>query len=55
VTFTGLPDGRIAVDTNRIVRNLSGQIWSDSHVRQIFTLRGDKISRLDVEFPGKER
>ncbi len=55
MTFTALPDGRIAVDTNRIVRNLSGQIWSDSHVRQIFTLRGDKVARLDVEFPDKER
>ncbi|KQY30075.1 hypothetical protein ASD38_12330 [Caulobacter sp. Root487D2Y] len=49
VSFADLPDGRIAVDVNQIVRNLAGQIWSDSCVRQIFTLRDGKVSRMDVE------
>ena len=47
--FADLPDGRIAVDVNQIVRNLAGQIWSDSCVRHVFTLRDGLIARLDVE------
>jgi ketosteroid isomerase-like protein len=53
VTFIALPDGRIAVDVNQIVRNLAGQVWSDSCVRQIFTLRGDKVARMDIELRDK--
>jgi ketosteroid isomerase-like protein len=53
VSFTTLPDSRIAVDLNQIVRNLAGQIWSDSCVRHIFTLRDGKISRMDIEFRDK--
>jgi ketosteroid isomerase-like protein len=55
VTFTALPDSRIAVDVNQIVRNLTGQVWSDSCVRQIFTLRDDKVARMDVELRDKGR
>jgi hypothetical protein len=55
VSFVDLPDGRIAVDVNQIVRNLSGQVWSDSCVRQIFTLRDGKVSRMDIEFRDKGR
>ena len=55
VSFADLPDGRIAVDVNQIVRNLAGQIWSDSCVRQIFTLRDGKITRMDVELLEKRR
>ena len=49
VTFSLEPDGRVAVNVNQIVRNLSGQIWSDSCVRHLFTLDGGRIARLDVE------
>ena len=49
VTFTTLADGRIAVDVNQIVRNLAGQIWSDSCVRQTFTLRDGLVARMDAE------
>jgi len=49
VSFADLPDGRIAVNVNQIVRNLAGQIWSDSCVRHIFALRDGLIARLDVE------
>lgn len=55
VSFAVQPDGRVAVDVNQIVRNLAGQIWSDSCVRHIFTLRDGKISRMDVEFRDKGR
>lgn len=55
VSFADLPDGRTAVDVNQIVRNLAGQVWSDSCVRQIFTLRDGKISRMDIELLEKRR
>ena len=49
VSFADLPDGRIAVDVNQIVRNLAGQVWSDTCERHIFTLRNGMVARLDVE------
>jgi hypothetical protein len=49
VTFSLQPDGRVAVNVNQIVRNLGGQIWSDTCVRHLFTLEGGMIARLDVE------
>lgn len=53
MAFTAQLDHRIAVEVNQIVRNLAGQIWSDSYVRQIFTLRDGKVARMDVEPLGK--
>ncbi len=53
VSLTDLPDGRVAADVNQIVRNLSGQVWSDSCVRHVFTLREGLIARLDIEIPDK--
>jgi hypothetical protein len=55
VAFTPLSDGRMAVDVNQIVRNLAGQVWSDSCVRQIFTFREDKVARMDIELRDKGR
>jgi ketosteroid isomerase-like protein len=52
VSFAALADGRIAVDVNQIVRNLTGQIWSDSCVRHVFTLRDGMVTKLDIELPG---
>lgn len=49
VTFALEPDGRLAVNVNQVVRNLAGQVWSDSCVRHLFTLEDGRIARLDVE------
>lgn len=49
VSVAALPDGRIAADVNQIVRNLAGQVWSDTCERHIFTLRDGMVARLDVE------
>jgi ketosteroid isomerase-like protein len=49
VTFALETDGRVAVNVNQIVRNLGGQIWSDSCVRHVFTVEDGMIARLDVE------
>lgn len=54
VAFTALPDGRIAVDVNLIVRNPAGRVWSDSRARQVFTLRDGQVARMEEESPGKE-
>jgi hypothetical protein len=51
VSFATLPDDRIAADVNQIVRNLAGQVWSDSCVRHVFTLRDGLIAKLDIEVP----
>jgi ketosteroid isomerase-like protein len=49
VTITVLPDGRVAADVNQIVRNLAGQVWSDTCERHVFTLRDGRVARLDIE------
>jgi ketosteroid isomerase-like protein len=54
LSFFTQPDGRLAVDVNQIVRNLAGQTWSDSCVRQIFTLRDGKVARMDIELLDKK-
>lgn len=49
VSVSALADGRVAAEVNQIVRNLAGQVWSDTCERHIFTLRDGLIARLDVE------
>ena len=49
VSIAALPDGRVAAAVNQVVRNLAGQVWSDTCERHIFTLRDGKVARLDVE------
>jgi len=53
VSVTALPDGRVAAEVNQIVRNLAGQVWSDTCERHIFTLCDGMIARLDVEVVDK--
>lgn len=49
VSITALPYGRIAADVNQVVRNLAGQVWSDTCERHILTLRDGLVARLDIE------
>jgi ketosteroid isomerase-like protein len=49
VSITNQPDGRVAAEVNQVVRNLAGQVWSDTCERHIFTLRDGMVARLDVE------
>lgn len=53
VSIAALTDGRVAADVNQIVRNLAGQVWSDTCERHIFTLRDGRIARLDIEIQDK--
>ena len=41
-------DGRIVVDSNQVVWNRSGQLWSDLCVRHRYTLRDGLFWRMDV-------
>lgn len=54
VSTATLPDGRLAAEVNQIVRNLTGQVWSDTCERHIFTLRDGRLARLDVEVLDKK-
>lgn len=54
VSYAALPDGRVAADVNQIVRNLAGQVWSDTCERHIFTLRDGLVARLDIEIRDKK-
>ena len=49
VSIAPLSDGRFVAEVNQIVRNLAGQVWSDSCVRHLFTLRDGLVAKLDVE------
>ena len=53
VSIAALPDGRVAAEVNQIVRNLAGQVWSDTCERHVFTLRDGMVARLDVEISDK--
>lgn len=48
LAFVTLPDGRIRVDVNQVVRNTSGALWSDIQVRHFYTLRDGLVARMDV-------
>jgi ketosteroid isomerase-like protein len=49
VSIAILSDGRVVAEANQIVRNLAGQVWSDTCVRHTFTLRDGLVARLEVE------
>ena len=41
-------DGRVGVEVNQVVRGLRGSLWSDIRLRQYYTLRDGRVSRMDV-------
>jgi len=54
LAFTTLPDGRIDVLINQIVRSTTGSLWSDLHVHHVYTLQDGRVARLDIG-PDAER
>jgi hypothetical protein len=38
ISITARPDGRVAVDVHQVVRNLDGELLSDSRVLHVYTL-----------------
>jgi hypothetical protein len=49
--ITELPDGRIAVDVQQVVRTHDGEAVSDTHILHIYEMRDGLIARMDVEEP----
>lgn len=43
-------DGKIEVVVHQVIKDLAGQILSDDQVRHIYTLKGGKIARMDIEY-----
>ena len=41
-------DGRVGVEVNQVVRGLRGSLWSDIRLREYYTLRDGRVSRMDV-------
>ena len=48
VTIDELPDGRVSVEVQQTVRDLSGALLSDGRVRHVYTLRDGLVTRMDV-------
>lgn len=48
IGFSIAPDGRLLVEVNQIVRNASGQVWSDTRLQHSVVLRDGLVARLDV-------
>lgn len=47
--ITTRPDGRLAVDVHQVVRDLSGEVVSDTHVFHVYEMRDGLIARMEVE------
>lgn len=43
------PDGRLIADLVFSIHNRRGQLWSETTVRHLFTLRDGLIARMDIE------
>jgi hypothetical protein len=48
VAIDELPDGRVSVDVQQTVRDLSGALLSEGRVRHVYTLRDGLVTRMDV-------
>ena len=45
---TRLPDGRVDVEVDQVVRDLDGNLLDQRIVHHVYTFSGDKITRMDV-------
>jgi nuclear transport factor 2 (NTF2) superfamily protein len=46
--FTTLPDGRIDVTVHQMVKNIGGELLSDSTVHHVYRLRGDQVEHMEI-------
>jgi hypothetical protein len=51
VSFTTLPDGRVAVDVLQTVRTLDGDLISENRVVHVYETHDALVSRMTVEEP----
>jgi ketosteroid isomerase-like protein len=48
VTFSDESDGRIVIDVDQVVRDLSGKVLVDRMVQHVYTLRDGLISSMEI-------
>jgi hypothetical protein len=48
VTFEALPDGRVAVEVHQVVRDLDGNLLSDSTVEHVYSFRDGLVERMEI-------
>jgi hypothetical protein len=41
-------NGRVVVDVHQLVRNLDGELLSDTRVQHVYTLRDGLVERMDI-------
>jgi hypothetical protein len=46
--FSTQPDGRVDVTVHQIVKDLEGQLLSDSVVHHVYRLRGDRVEHMEI-------
>ena len=49
VSFEFRPDGKIAVGVHQLVKDLDGQILSDSQVTHVYTFEEEKVIKMVIE------
>lgn len=49
VAFNIRPDGRVAVEVDRVVRGSDGAVLAEGRVVHVYTFRDGLIARMDVE------
>jgi ketosteroid isomerase-like protein len=49
--FTPDDGRRVVVDVHQVVRDLSGDVVSDSYVQHVYTLRDGLIAQMDIRPP----
>jgi ketosteroid isomerase-like protein len=48
-SFDELGDGRVSVTVHQVVRDLEGNVVSDTHVRHVYESRDALIVRMDID------
>jgi ketosteroid isomerase-like protein len=46
--FSVEPDGRIDVTVHQVVKDLDGELISDSTVHHVYRLRGDQVEHMEI-------
>lgn len=49
VSVTELPDGKVEVEVDQLVKGLDGSVLFDGMVKHVYVIENDLIMRMDVE------
>ena len=51
VSFQVRPDGKIDVGVHQVIKDLNGQVLSDSHVTHVYDFEDGKVRTMVIEHP----